>query len=99
MNGTEPAGLDPRTGRPWGDHGSHADALNFALDHAGTEQAEFLRAWRYGDLGEWPEYYEWLAGRGARGEPNRPPTTAEQWELLRQEFRRLWEAIKAAFRA
>lgn len=61
------AELDPRTGRPFGDHGSALDAINFLLSHhqAPGEEAAFLRRWREGDLGEWPEYYEWLSARAA----------------------------------
>lgn len=54
--------IDPRTGRPVGDHGTAAQAIEWALDqnddYAGVDC--FLRAWREGDLGEWPEFYEWL---------------------------------------
>lgn len=44
------------------DHGTHAQALEFALNvHDDTLQTyEFLKAWREGALDEWPEYYEWL---------------------------------------
>ena len=45
--------------RRTGDHGTHEQALTFALDHA-DEPVEFLRAWREGSADEWPEYYEWL---------------------------------------
>lgn len=58
--------LDPRTGRPFGDHGTHADALDYinsAIDCAPGEETEFLKAWSDGDLEEWPEYYEWLKDR------------------------------------
>jgi hypothetical protein len=35
------------------------------LDHAdcSTEVDTFLRAWREGDLDEWPEFYSWLRER------------------------------------
>lgn len=44
------------------DHGTHEDAVRFALEvHDDTLQTwEFLNAWSRGDLGEWPEFYEWL---------------------------------------
>jgi hypothetical protein len=63
---TSPDGLlklDPRTGRPFGDHGSAAQALEYALDHlAGYADIDvFLRAWREGALDEWHEFYAWLA--------------------------------------
>jgi hypothetical protein len=63
MSGAVP--LDPRTGRPNGDHGTAVDALDFILDHAdcSTEVDTFLRAWREGDLDEWPEFYSWLRER------------------------------------
>jgi hypothetical protein len=57
---------DPRTGRPFGDHGTANDAIEYALDVVMDEDCDcsgFLRAWREGDLGDWPEFYEWLAGR------------------------------------
>lgn len=59
---TEDQKLDPRTGRMFGDHGTAAQAIEFLLDvqQAPGEETEFLRAWRQGDLDEWPEYYEWL---------------------------------------
>lgn len=54
--------LDPRTGRPFGDHGTASDAISFLLDvqQAPGEETTFLRCWREGNLDEWPEYYEWL---------------------------------------
>ena len=53
---------DPTTNRPWGDHGTADDAIEFLLDvrQVAGEETEFLKAWREGDLREWPEYYEWL---------------------------------------
>lgn len=63
----EPAPVDPRTGRPCGDHGTAMDAINFALDTSqGLECEDFLRAWREGDLAEWPDFYEWLAAQERR---------------------------------
>jgi len=55
--------IDPHTGRPLGDHGTAGQAIEFALDKTDYyhEMDDFLRAWREGDLGEWPEFYEWLA--------------------------------------
>lgn len=61
--------IDPRTGRPYGDHGTANQAIEFTLDNinaAGCE-VEFLRAWREGDLVEWPEFYTWLKNQE---EPN-----------------------------
>ena len=54
--------IDKRTGRPAGDHGSTDEALRFALDvQADTLQTyEFLKAWREGNLKDWPEFYIWL---------------------------------------
>lgn len=55
---------DPRTGRPVGDHGTANDAIDFALEHAGMEEREFLDAWRDGSaFDEWPEFYAWLRER------------------------------------
>lgn len=58
--------IDQRTGRPFGDHGSAIDAINWALDHEDDlyNMEAFLTGWREGDLSEWPEYYQWLAQRG-----------------------------------
>lgn len=60
--------IDKFTGRPIGDHGTHADAMTFALDvHDDPgETYEFLKAWQIGDLREWPEYYEWLNNRSGK---------------------------------
>ena len=55
--------LDPRTGRPWGDHGTANDAIEFALD-VDDDCETFLREWRTGSLDEWPEYYQWLKEKG-----------------------------------
>lgn len=55
--------IDPRTGRPIGDHGTALQAINFALDKTGLapEQTEiFLWGWREGNLDDWPDFYEWL---------------------------------------
>lgn len=64
----EQATIDPRTGRPWGDHGTASQALEWALDGGDSDlgnQIEFLRAWREGDaFDEWPEFYGWLASQG-----------------------------------
>lgn len=57
--------VDPRTGRPFGDHGTSQDAIDFSLcsfdpDMMGQER-EFLEAWRDGAaFEEWPLYYDWL---------------------------------------
>lgn len=54
-------GMDPRTGRPFGDHGTAVQAIDFALDIMRNDDPEtFLRCWREGDLEEWPEFYAWL---------------------------------------
>lgn len=68
--------IDPRTGRPAGDHGKASDAIAFALDVADLETPEFLRAWREGDLDEWPEFYAWLHEREGRASTPKP-TPAE----------------------
>lgn len=52
---------DPHTGRAFGDHGTAHQAIDFALTTpAGFECANFLAAWRSGDLKSWPEFYAWL---------------------------------------
>jgi hypothetical protein len=56
--------IDPRTGRPIGDHGSAEAAIEFARAHAGNshELIAFLEAWTEGRaFEEWPEFYTWLA--------------------------------------
>lgn len=58
--------IDKRTGRQVGDHGTCLQAINYALDHERDDQVAFLRCWREGDLGEWPEFYVWLNSKDAR---------------------------------
>lgn len=60
------AAKDPKTGRPFGDHGAAQDAIDFLLhqQQAPGEETAFLRGWQYGDLDEWPEFYEWLKAKG-----------------------------------
>lgn len=60
------AAMDPRYGRPFGEHGTADQAVTFLLDHSGlflAEAQDFLDAWRHGDLEVWPEFNTWLAGR------------------------------------
>lgn len=58
---------DPRTGRPFGDHGTANQAIEYALDASKHDfdvanQIEFLKAWREGGaFEEWPEFYAGLA--------------------------------------
>lgn len=52
---------DPSTGRPFGDHGTAQDAIDFAVDILAGEHHTFLKCWREGNLTEWPEFYHWLA--------------------------------------
>ena len=56
--------VDPISGRPYGDHGTGEQAIEWALDHGPSFACEygdaFLRAWREGDLAEYPDYYAWL---------------------------------------
>lgn len=52
---------DPSTGRPYGDHGTAMQAIEFALDKLQVERDTFLNSWREGDLDEWPEFYAWLS--------------------------------------
>lgn len=64
-----PALPDPKTGRKAGDHGTAQDVVDFLLaqesDIPPGEETAFLQGWRDGDLGEWPEFYDWLAHREA----------------------------------
>jgi hypothetical protein len=51
--------LPPYHERPFGDAG---DAVDFACDHCGPEEAlAFLEDWRGDRAGEWPGYMKWLA--------------------------------------
>lgn len=54
--------IDPRTGRPLGDHGTALQAMQFATESysAMSQEREFLKGWMEGNLDEWPEFYEWL---------------------------------------
>lgn len=54
--------IDPRTGRPIGDHGTALQAMQFATESysAMSQEREFLKGWMEGNLDEWPEFYEWL---------------------------------------
>lgn len=53
---------DPRTGRPWGDHGTGSQAIEWALHvNRDGQVEEFLTEWECGGAyEEWPEFYEWL---------------------------------------
>lgn len=56
---------DPSTGRPFGDHGTHAQALHWIQERGDDtdpgNQLAFLQAWNDGDAWEeWPEFYKWL---------------------------------------
>jgi len=58
--------IDAATGRPFGDHGTGEQAIEWILDHSGMawEADTFLRAWREGSAAdEWPDYYEWLTSK------------------------------------
>lgn len=59
--------VDPRTGRAPGDHGTAAQAIDFALDWRVCDMPfEFLTAWRDGGaFEEWPEFYSWLKQKEA----------------------------------
>lgn len=62
---TDTTNIDPHTRRPFGDHGDANDAIEWALDHAPAfDEVSFLRCWREGNLGEWPEFYAWLKENG-----------------------------------
>lgn len=62
------AAIDPRTGRPLGDHGPAQAAIDYVLAtrFPPGEESSFLRCWREGDLDEWPEFYPWLQRWEAR---------------------------------
>lgn len=54
--------IDPRTGRPFGDHGEGHHAIQFALEELDDvyDMRVFLDGWLHGDLEGWPEFYAWL---------------------------------------
>lgn len=64
------------------DHGTYKDVVDFALlaNDDRLETWEFLNAWNHGDLGEWPEFYTWLAARRAAHSRKRDWTNA--WGLF-----------------
>jgi hypothetical protein len=56
--------IDPKTGRPFGDHGTANQALKFALEVLKTRKLFFLEEWYEGAAAdEFPEFYLWLEGR------------------------------------
>lgn len=61
------AAFDPRTGRPYGDHGTAIEAIQFAAESGKVpmEEAAFLKNWMEGNLDQFPEYYSWLKDREA----------------------------------
>lgn len=64
--------LDKRTGRPYGDHGTAVNAIDFALNYERTGEIHaFLKGWMEGSLDEWPEFYAWL--RTQAPEETTPP--------------------------
>ncbi len=52
--------IDPRTDRPYGDHGTANEAIDYAIERAGIEAGEFLVAWREGTLEEWDDFYAYI---------------------------------------
>jgi len=57
--------IDERTGRPFGDHGTGDQAIEWMLnvntDRDLYNNEAFLGAWQDGDaFEEWPDFYEWL---------------------------------------
>lgn len=64
--------MDTRTGRPPGDHGRGADAIEFVLhdpkrifDADAYDKLVFLEEWQCGAAHEeYPEFYEWLKETG-----------------------------------
>lgn len=65
MTENSTSAIDKRTGRPFGDHGTGDQAIDWIMNHAGMDDRceceVFLKSWMEGDLDEWPEFYEWLA--------------------------------------
>ena len=76
---THVVGIDRRTGRAFGDHGTAMQAVDFALDHLSVERDTFLKCWREGDLDEWPEFYRWLANQSSP--PPQPNAACRKWHL------------------
>lgn len=59
--------IDKTTGRPFGDHGTGSDAIEYALFHINDdgEKIDFLNEWMVGGAqDEWPEFYSWLKKQG-----------------------------------
>lgn len=54
-------GIDKRTGRAYGDHGTALQAIQYVVAYQRFEADTFLKCWLEGDLDEWPEFYTWLA--------------------------------------
>lgn len=73
--------VDPKTARPYGDHGSAEDAIRYALDVEGEDPETFLRCWREGRLDEWPEFYVWLRNLEI---PRHPKPSQEAVERVRK---------------
>ena len=51
-----------------GDYGTAGQAVDWVLDHSQASDAwaaDFLRAWREGDLEDWPEFLNWLDAIGS----------------------------------
>lgn len=53
--------IDARTGRPYGDHGTHEQATAFALSSDCEDEWTFLNDWTAGNALTWTEYYRKLA--------------------------------------
>lgn len=59
--------IDKRTGRPYGDHGTALQAIEFSLSSSTCQEPlAFLNSWRDGDLDYWPDFYDWLNTEGAK---------------------------------
>lgn len=57
--------LNQATGRPFGDHGTAQDAIDFLMAELDNtlDRGDFIEDWTHGDLDAWPEFYDWLNRR------------------------------------
>ena len=68
------------TGLPVGDHGTAAEAIDWALDHD-RDGITFLEAWRMGQTNRFddPDYYAWLIERRAAAPATTEPSRLRMW--------------------
>ena len=63
--------IDPNTGRPFGNHGTADDALEYAFNviEDWGKIPDFLACWMDGEAHDlWGEFYDWLAEKEMCGD-------------------------------